>query len=258
MSRASTERAATPWARVARAGAAIEKASEKAVEEACVTDRPFDLLVVGGGTAGLVGARTAALLGARVALVERGRLGGDCLNVGCVPSKSLLAAAHRAAEARDADRLGVHADGVRVEFEAVMAHVRGAIAAIAPTDSAESLQEAGVEVLRGDAAFTGPKRLVVAGRGVPWRRLLLATGSAPSVPPIPGLDVARVLTSDTVWDLEELPARLVVLGGGAIGCERVWLVKTRSSSGTGSVQFSALRYSAASCRPAASGLPLKS
>ncbi len=214
----STRRAAPPW-EGDRAGQANEVTTDQDSREAWVSGPPFDLLVVGGGTAGLVGARTAALLGARVALVERGRLGGDCLNVGCVPSKSLLAAAHRAADVRSGGRLGVHVDGVRVDFGAVMAHVRGAVAAIAPTDSAESLQRAGVAVLRGQAAFAGPDRLLVDGREVPWRRLLLATGSGPAVPPIPGLDQAGALTSDTVWDLRQLPGRLVVLGGGAIGCE---------------------------------------
>jgi len=188
--------------------------------------RTRDLLVVGGGTAGLVAAHTAALLGARVTLVERGRLGGDCLWTGCVPSKALLAAAHSAAQARSAARFGVHVDGVRVDTRAVLAHVRSAIATIEPADDAASLQRAGVEVLLGNAVLTGPGRAAVDGRDVPWRRLLLATGSRPAVPDLPGLSdrsqepgAPHLLTSDTVWDLETLPDRVVVLGGGAIGCE---------------------------------------
>lgn len=177
----------------------------------------IDLLVVGGGTAGLVGARTAAQLGASVLLVERERTGGDCLWTGCVPSKALVAAASAAAGARSAARLGVHVDGVRVDFAAVMAHVEGAMAAIEPTDSAAALAEAGVRVRSGSARFTGPDAVEVDGERIAFRHALVATGSDPAVPPVPGLDAA--LTTDTVWDLTELPRRLVVLGGGTIGCE---------------------------------------
>ncbi len=180
---------------------------------------PSDLLVIGGGTAGLVGARTAAGLGARVLLVERNRTGGDCLWTGCVPSKSLLAAASAAAGARNAGRFGVEVDGVRVDYARVMAHVRAAIDAIAPSDSRASLEAAGVHVLAGTARLTGPDTAEVEGRQVRFRQALLASGGTPAVPPIPGLDPAAVLTSDTVWHLEELPARLAVLGGGPIGCE---------------------------------------
>jgi pyruvate/2-oxoglutarate dehydrogenase complex dihydrolipoamide dehydrogenase (E3) component len=178
-----------------------------------------DLLVVGGGTAGLVGARTAALLGADVLLVERGRTGGDCLWTGCVPSKALLAAASAAADARTAARLGVHVDGVHVAFPAVMAHVRGAQAVIEPVDSAAALEAAGVRVRTGSVRFTGPGTAEVDGAEVAFRHALVATGSDPAVPPIPGLAGSGALTTDTVWDLDALPGRLVVLGGGTIGCE---------------------------------------
>ncbi len=184
-----------------------------------MTRRPFDLLVVGGGTAGLVGAYTAAALGARTAIVERARLGGDCLWTGCVPSKALLAAAHAAADARRAAALGVRVAGVEVDFAVVMAHVKAAIATIEPVDGAPALEAAGVTVLTGEARLTGPRTAVVDGVGVPWRRLLLATGSEPVVPDVPGLEHVRVLTTDTVWELEALPDPLVVLGGGATGCE---------------------------------------
>ncbi len=179
----------------------------------------WDLLVIGGGTAGLVGARTAALLGASVLMVERDRAGGDCLWTGCVPSKALLAAATAAADTRATGRLGVHVDGVRVDFAAVMAHVHAAIARIEPDDSPESLRSAGVAVAFGQARFTGTDTAEVAGRPVRFRQALVATGSNPLVPPIPGLRESNPLTSDTVWDLTELPERLVVLGGGSIGCE---------------------------------------
>ncbi len=181
--------------------------------------RVVDLLVVGGGTAGLVGARTAAGFGASVLMVERDRPGGDCLWTGCVPSKALLAAAAAGAQARDAARFGVHVAGVRIAFDEVMAHVRGAVAAIEPVDSADAMRAAGVGYTAGSATFTGPGTASVDGTAVRFRRALIATGSVPAVPPVPGLAEVDPLTSDTVWDLDRLPERLVVLGGGTIGCE---------------------------------------
>lgn len=178
-----------------------------------------DLLVIGGGTAGLVGAHTAATLGARTMLVERERTGGDCLWTGCVPSKAVLAAATAAADARGAGRLGVDTGEVTVDFARVRAHVARAIATIAPKDSPASLTAAGVSVVQGSATLTGPDTALVDGRPVRFRAALLATGAAPLVPPIDGLDTVEALTSETLWDLEELPRRLVVLGGGPIGCE---------------------------------------
>ncbi|MFC6286135.1 dihydrolipoyl dehydrogenase family protein [Nocardioides sp. GCM10027113] len=185
---------------------------------------PWDLVVVGGGTAGIVGAKTAARLGARVLLVERERTGGDCLWTGCVPSKSLLAAASAAATARGSAHLGVRTDAVSVDFGAVMRHVRGAIEHIAPVDSPEALEDEGVTVWRGEARFLDRHRLVVSAherdhREVRFHQALLATGAAPAVPAIPGLHEVDHLTTETVWDLTELPSRLVVLGGGSVGCE---------------------------------------
>ncbi|MEO6143105.1 MAG: FAD-dependent oxidoreductase [Dermatophilaceae bacterium] len=188
----------------------------------------WDLLVVGGGTAGIVGAKTAAGFGARVILVERERTGGDCLWTGCVPSKSLLAAAAAAADARAATRFGVHTGTVRVDFDGVMGHVRSAIAAIAPADSAEALEAAGVYVVTGNLTFTGTHTADIAvadddgstnSLSVVFAQALVATGAAPALLPIEGLAASGALTTDTVWDLTSLPARLVVLGGGSIGCE---------------------------------------
>jgi len=180
-----------------------------------------DLVVVGGGTAGIVGAKTAASLGADVVLVERDEPGGDCLWTGCVPSKALLSAAHAWARGRQAlaERPGAVGDRHTVDFPAVMQQVRQAIATIAPTDSAPALSVAGVRVLTGTATFTGPDRIDVDGTSVPFRHALIATGAAPAVPPVPGLDDVGYLTSETVWSLAELPATLVILGGGSIGCE---------------------------------------
>ncbi len=178
----------------------------------------WDLLVVGGGTAGLVAARTAAGFGASVLLVERDRTGGDCLWTGCVPSKALLSAASAVAAARSATRLGVHVGAVEVDFAAVMEHVRRARTSIEPGDSPRSLEAAGVHVVHADAQFVGPRTVLVGGRRVEHRQVLVAVGSSPAVPDVPGLrEVA--LTNDTIWDLTELPRRLVVLGGGSVGCE---------------------------------------
>lgn len=179
----------------------------------------WDLLVIGGGTAGIVAAKTAAGFGASVLLVERDRTGGDCLWTGCVPSKALLAAAHAAADARAAARLGVHVDGVRVDFAQVMAHVRHAITTIEPEDAPSALRAAGARVVHGTARLSGPHTAVVDGTTITFRQALLATGSAPSMPDIPGLGGSDPLTSDTIWQLDHLPERLLVLGGGSIGCE---------------------------------------
>lgn len=181
--------------------------------------RRWDLIVLGGGTAGLVGAQTAAALGARVVLVEADRPGGDCLWTGCVPSKSLIAAARIAASARRADRFGVRVGEVEVDFRAVMAHVHGAIAAIEPHDSAQTLRRHGIKVVTGRGRLTADGAVQVDGERLEGRRVLLATGSLPAVPAIDGLADCEPLTTDTVWDLEELPGRLTVLGGGNIGCE---------------------------------------
>ncbi len=182
-------------------------------------DEPWDLLVVGGGTAGIVGAKTAARLGARVLLVERERTGGDCLWTGCVPSKALLAAAGVAASARNGYRFGIEVAEVAVDFAKVMGHVRASIQHIAPVDSVEALEKASVCVRTATARFTGPDSAEIDGTTVRFRQALVATGASPAVPPIPGLSEVDYLTSETVWGLSELPAELVVLGGGSIGCE---------------------------------------
>lgn len=179
----------------------------------------WDLVVVGGGTAGIVGAKTASRLGATVLLVEKDRAGGDCLWTGCVPSKALLAAAEVAAAARSGAGLGVSTAEVDIDFTGVMDHVRGAITQIAPVDSPDALQAEGVTVMQGCARFSGPQQITVEGERIEFTQALVSTGASPAVPPIPGLDSVPYLTSDTVWRLDRLPSRLVVLGGGSIGCE---------------------------------------
>ena len=179
----------------------------------------WDLVVVGGGTAGLVGARTAAGFGARVLLVERSRTGGDCLWTGCVPSKALIAAAAAASSARRATGLGIRTGPAEVDFSAVLAQVRAATAAIEPADSPDTLRRHRVQVVIGAARFDGPAALMVDDRPVPFRRVLLATGAEPALPAVPGLADGIPLTTDSVWQLAQLPGRLLVLGGGSVGCE---------------------------------------
>ncbi|GAA1683583.1 dihydrolipoyl dehydrogenase family protein [Microbacterium lacus] len=179
----------------------------------------WDLIVIGAGSAGLVAAKSAAVLGARVLLIEAGSFGGECLHTGCVPSKSLIAAAHAAHAARTAGRFGVHAGQVRVDFGHVMDHVRGAIAAIQPVDSPDALARAGVFTLAGRARFEDEKSLSVDGRRLRFGDAVIATGSAPVLPDVRGADAVEILTNETFWNLQELPERLLVLGGGAVGCE---------------------------------------
>ncbi len=179
----------------------------------------YDLAVVGGGTAGLVSAVGAAGLGARVALVERHLLGGDCLNVGCVPSKALIRSARAAADARRAPRLGVNVGAVEPDFGAIMRRMRERRASLSPNDSAERLQRAGVDLFFGDAVFTSGRTLEVDGRPLRFNRAVVATGGRPTVPPVPGLADVSYLTNETLFSLTELPRHLLIIGGGPIGCE---------------------------------------
>ena len=180
----------------------------------------YNLVVIGGGTAGLVAAAGAAGLGARVALVERDLLGGDCLNVGCVPSKALIRAARAAADVRDAGRFGVDVPpGTRVDFARVMDRMRDLRASISPHDSAARFTSLGVDVYFGDGRFTSPTTVEVDGRTLTFSRACIATGARASAPPIPGLDEVGYLTNETVFSLTSLPRRLVVIGAGPIGCE---------------------------------------
>ena len=180
----------------------------------------YNLVVIGAGTAGLVTAAGAAGLGARVALIERELLGGDCLNVGCVPSKALLRAARAAAQVRDAAQFGIHVPpGVQVDFPSVMRRMRRLRAEISPHDSAARFRSLGVDVYLGQATFTGANTVEVAGKTLRFRRAVIATGARAHRPPIPGLAEAGFLTNETVFALTERPPRLAVIGAGPIGCE---------------------------------------
>ena len=178
-----------------------------------------DLCIIGAGAGGLVVASGAAQLGLDVVLIERSEMGGDCLNLGCVPSKALLAAAHAAQTMRDAGKFGIAAVEPRVDFAAVLAHVRGVIAAIAPNDSVERFEGLGVRVLRGEARFVSADAVEVDGTRVTARRFVIATGSRPVAPPIPGLDGVPFLTNEMLFEDRPLPAHLLIVGGGPIGLE---------------------------------------
>lgn len=178
-----------------------------------------DLIVIGGGAAGLVAAYLGAAFKAKVTLVERGRMGGDCLNTGCVPSKTLIHSARLVAELKRAREFGVHAGGITVDFPRVMARVREVIGRIEPHDSVERYTALGVHCVPGEAHILSPWRVDCGGRELTTRNIVIASGAEPLVPPIPGLDSVPYLTSETVWGLETLPRRLLVLGGGPIGCE---------------------------------------
>jgi pyruvate/2-oxoglutarate dehydrogenase complex dihydrolipoamide dehydrogenase (E3) component len=181
-----------------------------------------DLCVIGAGSGGLSVAAGAAQMGAKTVLIEKGAMGGDCLNTGCVPSKSLLAAAHAAHVVRTGGRFGVNGHEPDIDFAKVHDHVHGVIASIAPHDSVERFEGLGVTVIKGAAHFTGARDVAVDdGTTVRAKRFVVATGSSAFVPPIPGIDGVPYLTNETVFDLTERPEHLIVIGAGPIGMELV-------------------------------------
>lgn len=183
--------------------------------------RRFDrnLVVIGAGSAGLVSAYVAAAVRAKVSLIERHRMGGDCLNTGCVPSKALIRTTRLLAELRRAEALGLRSASAEVDFAQVMERVQRVIGQVAPHDSAERYRGLGVDVIQGEARITSPYTVEVGGRVLTTRSIVIASGAAPRVPSIPGIEAMSYWTSDTVWSLRELPPRLLVLGGGPVGCE---------------------------------------
>jgi pyruvate/2-oxoglutarate dehydrogenase complex dihydrolipoamide dehydrogenase (E3) component len=180
----------------------------------------YNLVVIGAGTAGLVSAAGAAGLGAKVALLERDFLGGDCLNVGCVPSKALIRAARAYADVRDAGAYGVEVPpGTRVDFPGVMERMRRLRASLSPNDSAQRFRDLGVDVFLGQARFLGPDRVEIGGQTLHFSRAVIATGARAARPDIPGLAAVGYFTNETVFSLTRLPRRLAVIGAGPIGCE---------------------------------------
>ena len=178
-----------------------------------------NLIVIGGGSAGLIAALIAATVRARVTLIEQGAMGGDCLNTGCVPSKTLIRSAKIAHYQSTAQRFGVKAVTPEVDFGSVMRRVQEVIATIEPKDSMARYTELGVNCVAGTARLVDPHHVQVGDERLSARSIVLATGAAPVVPPIPGLAEAEPLTSDSLWALQTLPERLLVMGGGPIGCE---------------------------------------
>ncbi|MGH7247022.1 MAG: dihydrolipoyl dehydrogenase family protein [Pseudomonadota bacterium] len=174
--------------------------------------------MIGAGSAGLSVAAGAAQLGVHVVLIERDRMGGECLNTGCVPSKSLLAAAKAAQAVREAKYFGIDAEP-KIDFSRVHARVRAVIDAIAPHDSAERLEGLGVDVIRGEARFIGARTIAVDGRVIRARHAVIATGSEPAVPPIAGLDTVPFWTNESIFDNDRLPQHLVIIGAGPSGVE---------------------------------------
>ncbi len=178
-----------------------------------------DVIVIGGGAAGLTAAGGCALFGLQVALIEGGKMGGECLNNGCVPSKALITAAARAAEAREGKRYGVQLSAPNVDWAGVHAHVRKAIEDIEHHDSRETFEAMGCEVILGHATLTARQSVAVGERTLRAPRIVIATGSRPFVPPIDGLDDVPYLTNENLFDLTEQPGHLVIVGGGVIGME---------------------------------------
>ncbi len=178
-----------------------------------------DICVIGAGSGGLSVAAGAAQMGAPTALIEKAKMGGDCLNYGCVPSKALLAAGHAAAAVRGAGRFGVIAPEPGIDASRVFGHVRNTIAAIEPNDSVERFTGLGVNVIKAEARFVDADTLDAGGTRVRARRFVIATGSSAFVPPIPGLDRVPYLTNETVFEATEIPKHLIVIGGGPIGME---------------------------------------
>jgi pyruvate/2-oxoglutarate dehydrogenase complex dihydrolipoamide dehydrogenase (E3) component len=178
-----------------------------------------DICVIGGGSGGLSVAAAAAAFGVSTVLIEKHKMGGECLNTGCVPSKALLAAAKRAQTVRKLEAFGLGAAPIAVDFAKVHDHVQAVIAAIAPTDSAERFTGLGVRVIKGHATFKDRRTLAVGDVTIRARRFVIATGSIAAVPPIPGLDTGPYFTNETIFDLTTLPRHLIVIGGGPIGLE---------------------------------------
>lgn len=179
----------------------------------------YNIAVIGGGSAGLVSSYIAAAVKAKVVLIEKHKMGGDCLNTGCVPSKALIRSAKMLHYAKRAKDFGFQKTTVEFDFAEVMERVQRVIKQVEPHDSVERYQGLGVDVIQAEAKIVSPYEVEVDGKTISAKNIIIATGARPAVPPIPGLDEVGYLTSDTVWDIREQPKRLVVLGGGPIGCE---------------------------------------
>jgi dihydrolipoamide dehydrogenase len=204
----------------------VELVQARKVYEGWNKPKKFDtnLIVIGAGSGGLVSAYIAAAVKAKVTLIEKHQMGGDCLNTGCVPSKAIIRSARQAYEMRQADQFGIQSVEPQVDFAAVMGRVKNVIEQIEPHDSVERYTNLGVDVIQGTASIVSPWEVSVTKENgeqqtLSAKSVIIATGARPRVPNIPGLDQVDYLTSDTLWELNELPKRFIVLGGGPIGCE---------------------------------------
>ncbi len=178
-----------------------------------------NLIVIGAGSAGLVSALIAAAVNAKVTLIEKHKMGGDCLNTGCIPSKALIKSAKVASLIKRSTEFGINVSESNVDFAAVMERVQSIITKIEPHDSIERFQGLGVECLEGEARITSPWTVEINGNTLSTRNIIVATGARPFIPPIKNIEQIKYLTSDNLWDIRKLPRRLLVLGGGSIGCE---------------------------------------
>ncbi len=211
--------AGTPAATPASTGSTDHTAPSGKTPSVAKREIRTDLCVIGGGSGGLSVAAIAASFGVPVVLIERGEMGGDCLNAGCVPSKSLIAAGERAHAMREASAFGITAQEPQVDYTALRDHIREVIAGIAPTDSQERFEAMGVTVLRESARFTGRDKVEAGDAIIRARRFVVATGARPAIPPIPGLAETAHHTNESIFDLTERPGHLIVIGGGPIGLE---------------------------------------
>lgn len=199
----------------------VDRIREQKVYKGYVKPKKFDrnMVVIGAGAAGLVSSFIAATVKAKVTLIERDKMGGDCLNTGCVPSKALIRSAKLAHQMRHGDEYGLTARDAEFEFAKIMKRVHAVIAQIEPHDSVERYTQMGVDCVKGNARIISPWEVKVNDQILTTKNIVIATGARPFIPPIPGLQESAYLTSDSLWEMTELPERLVILGGGPIGCE---------------------------------------
>ncbi|MEE8127461.1 MAG: mercuric reductase [Nitrospinaceae bacterium] len=181
--------------------------------------KDYNIIVIGAGSAGLVSAYIGSIVNAKVALIEKHKMGGDCLNTGCVPSKALIRTGKILSYIKRSQDFGLKSAQVDFEFPDVMERVHNVIKKVEPHDSIERYTQLGVDCITGSAKILSPHEVQVDGKTLTTKNIIIATGARPAVPPIPGLDQVDYLTTDTIWDLRELPKKLVVMGGGPIGCE---------------------------------------
>ena len=181
--------------------------------------KDYNIIAIGGGSAGLVSSYIGSVVKAKVALIEKHQMGGDCLNTGCVPSKALLRTGKILSYIKRSQDFGLKSAQVDFDFPDVMERVHNVIRKVAPHDSIERYTKLGVDCYTGSAKILSPHEVEVNGKTLTTKNIIIATGARPAIPPIPGLDRVDYLTTDTIWNLNKLPKKLMIMGGGPIGCE---------------------------------------